>query len=93
MEKEASLLGSAGNYYLVHIEGRKYPALAVQGDSLKVLHETVVELADYISSEGGEDMKFAFRELSGTIESMISAFEQMSFHAGKDLPYVQDETT
>lgn len=37
----AAVLAVAGNYAVVQLEGRRHPALAVQGDSLNILYELV----------------------------------------------------
>lgn len=86
MENRANLLATSGNYHLVQIAGRAYPAFAIQGDSLKILHEAVIELSGYAST-AGEDAEFALREISETVGGMVAAFEEMSRSAGKGLPY------
>ncbi|WP_327187431.1 DUF6959 family protein [Streptomyces sp. NBC_01334] len=45
-EISAAVLAVSGIYAVVRLPNRVYPALAVQGDSLKVLQEAVDELAE-----------------------------------------------
>lgn len=87
MGKSVTFLGVAGNYSLVQIEGRKFPALAIQGDSVKVLHDVVSELTEALAVEDAESAAFAAREIAETVASMVTTFEALSEAAGRPLPY------
>ncbi|KUN42090.1 DUF6959 family protein [Streptomyces longwoodensis] len=85
----ATLLAVLGNYSVVQVEGRRYPALAVQGDTLKVLQEAVEGLAAELDAGDVEDAKFSLAEIQEQIASMLSAYEAVSRDAGLGLPYVR----
>ncbi|MET9849047.1 DUF6959 family protein [Streptomyces ossamyceticus] len=88
-EKTATVLAVSGNYAVVRVADRRYPALAVQGDSLKVLAEAVEELAGHLGSGDLEEAGFALAEIRSTVSSMMSTYESASSEAGFDLPYVR----
>jgi hypothetical protein len=83
----AAVLTVTGNYAVVHLEGRRYPALAVQGDSLKILHGIIEELADNLDSGDLDEASFSLREIQSTVSSMVAAYEVASTETGFDLPY------
>ncbi|MDQ0683470.1 hypothetical protein QFZ66_006115 [Streptomyces sp. B4I13] len=88
-ESSATVLAASGNFAVVRLPDRRYPALAVQGDSLKVLQETVEELASYLGSGDLEEAGFSLAEIRSTVSSMLSTYETASNEAGFDLPYVR----
>lgn len=88
-ETSAALLAVSGNYAVIQLPNRRYPALAVQGDSLKVLQETIEELAGNLDSEDLEEAGFAFREIQSAVSAMLSVYESALSEAGVELPYVR----
>ena len=85
----ATVLGLSGNYAIVQIEGRHYPALAMQGDSLKILQGAVEELAGYIQSRDLAEAAFSVDQIQSTVASMLSLYEETLRRAGLGLPYVK----
>ncbi|WP_164704447.1 DUF6959 family protein [Blastococcus litoris] len=67
-------LGVRGNVQLVHGEGRRFPGLLVQGDTLFNLLEEL---------ESGAPDPHAVE----TVRSWLSAYEEMMAEHGLDLPY------
>ncbi|MFM9554146.1 MULTISPECIES: DUF6959 family protein [Streptomyces] len=88
-ETSATVLAVSGNYAVVGLPNRRYPALAVQGDSLKVLQEAVEELSEHLGSGDLEEAGFSLGEIRSTVASMLSTYESASREAGFDLPYVR----
>jgi hypothetical protein len=88
-ETLAAVLAVSGNYTVVRLPNRQYPALAVQGDSLKVLQEAVEELVGHLGSRDLEEAAFSLEEIRSTVSSMLSTYESASSEAGFDLPYVR----
>ncbi|MGW1407502.1 DUF6959 family protein [Streptomyces sp. NPDC002403] len=88
-EIAAAVLAVSGNYAVVHLEGRRYPALAVQGDSLKILHEIIEELAGNLESGDLGEASFPLGEIQSAVSSMVSAFEAASAENGFELPYAR----
>ncbi|QMU69866.1 hypothetical protein [Streptacidiphilus sp. P02-A3a] len=83
----AELLARDGNRCLVRIPGRKHSALAIQGDSLKVLQSNVLELAQAMAEEDWENARFSIDEVSAAMDSLIASYEGMSRQVGSPLPY------
>lgn len=86
-KKRIELLAVSGNCAVVHVGDRLYPALAVQGDSLKILQAVINELAGNLRSGEMEDAEFALLEIQSTVSSMMSFYEETVTAAGFDLPY------
>ncbi|MPY62784.1 DUF6959 family protein [Streptomyces spongiae] len=84
----AAVLAASGNYAVIQLEGRQYPAAALQGDSLKSLHEVVEELSENLRSGDLDDAKFALEEIQTVVASLKSFYEETLTGAGIDLPYV-----
>jgi hypothetical protein len=91
-EEAAEVLGSAGNYALVQLPSRRYPALSIQGDSLKCLQESVRELAAAIGSGDVEEVSHPLREVVEQITGMVESYEVLSARAGRELPYPGEGT-
>ncbi|MCX5417293.1 hypothetical protein [Streptomyces sp. NBC_00059] len=85
----AAVLAVAGNYAVVQLEGRRHPALAVQGDSLNILYGVIEELAENLESGDLDEAGFSLREIRSTVSSMVSAYEVASAEIGFDLPYAR----
>ncbi|GAB4585035.1 DUF6959 family protein [Nocardia sp. IFM 10818] len=84
---EAQLLETQGDYSLVSWEGRRFPGLTIQGDSLHLLKETLQEAEAELSNRNIDDALFAVREALEKVESMESAYGQMMAKRGMKLPY------
>lgn len=87
-EITAAVLAESGNFSVIRLDGRRYPSAAVQGDSLKVLHEVVEELSEHLHSGDLDEAKYAFAEIQATISSLKSFYEETLRDAGVELPYV-----
>ncbi|MPY53085.1 DUF6959 family protein [Streptomyces acidicola] len=84
----AAVLAVSGNYSVIQLEGRRYPAAALQGDSLKSLHEVVEELSENLRSGDLDDAKFALEEIQTVVSSLKGVYEEALAGAGITLPYV-----
>ncbi|WP_424210832.1 DUF6959 family protein [Streptomyces sp. BI20] len=76
-----------GNYSVIQVPGRNHPAVAIQGDSLKILQETVRELSDCLAVENLQEARFPLQEIIDTLAEMISVYESAARRSGFDLPY------
>nr|WP_163016924.1 hypothetical protein [Streptomyces chartreusis] len=86
-QNAAPVLAISGNYAVVHIVGRRYPALAIQGDSLKILQGVIRDLSDSLESGDVGEAKFTLEEIESTVSSMTSLYEEASRRVGFELPY------
>ena len=86
-ENIARVYGRRGNYALAQLDGRKYPGLLIQGDSLKqveVLVDEVIELRQ--QGEAGE-FEEALQEVAEVIKGLVGSYESMMGEAQLRLPY------
>lgn len=88
-ETSATVLAVSGNYTVIGLPNRRYPALAVQGDSLKVLQEAVEELAGHLGTGDLEEAGFSLGEIRSTVAAMLATYESASRDVGFELPYAR----
>ncbi|MBB4963440.1 DUF6959 family protein [Saccharothrix violaceirubra] len=81
------LLSVSGNYAVVHLDHRNFPALAIQGDSLKILQEAVEEFAECWDGGDVDDARYALAEVSETIRGMLLVYQEAAREQGFELPY------
>ncbi|MEV0341965.1 hypothetical protein AB0H49_23360 [Nocardia sp. NPDC050713] len=93
MEYDAKILDTDGIYSLVAWEGRRFPGLLMQGDSLSILLATLQEAASELRNGDVEDASFAVGEAVETVGSMIEAYERMMAACGRSLPYWRESGT
>ena len=87
MENEAQILDTLGNYSLIKWEGRKFPGLTIQGDSLHILREVLEEAESELTSGNSVDALFAVREALETVTGMDLSYREMMGKRGLRLPY------
>ncbi|WP_433591166.1 DUF6959 family protein [Nocardia sp. CA-145437] len=87
MDEPAQLLGVQGNYSLVRWEGRKFPGLSIQGDSLHILREVLEEAESELTCGSLEDALFALREALDTVIAMDLSYQEMMGQRNLPLPY------
>ncbi|WP_439957245.1 DUF6959 family protein [Nocardia inohanensis] len=76
------MVGLRGNYALIRWEGRKFPSLSIQGDSLAIFAETLAEAGAELARGNLEDAAFALLEGSRTVTDMRKAYEEMVSEVG-----------
>ncbi|MFD9306822.1 DUF6959 family protein [Streptomyces sp. NPDC060048] len=86
-EGTAAVLKIAGNYAVVQVEGRRFPAAAIQGDSLKILQGLLQELSENLDAGDAEEARFPLAEIESVISGMLSVYEDASRSYGFKLPY------
>lgn len=87
MEYDAKIMATEGGYSLVSWEGRKFPGLTIQGDSLHILLEVLQEAAEALRNGPIEDVESSLGEAIEIVGSMVAAYEFMMASRGKELPY------
>ncbi|CAL9660522.1 hypothetical protein SUDANB95_06957 [Actinosynnema sp. ALI-1.44] len=87
MTEPAEVLAIEGNYAVVHVPGRNFPALAIHGDSLSVLEDSVRELTGLLAAGDVGEAWHALEEVSATVRAMLATYEQASRDRGFKLPY------
>ncbi len=76
---------------IVHMPGRKYPAVAVQGDSLSILLSHVEEATEALTKRDFPTMRCELVMLDEALRSWLVAYERTLKQHGFDLPYVRSE--
>ncbi|MGV9412104.1 DUF6959 family protein [Nocardia sp. NPDC003693] len=87
MTYEATILATAGQHTLVQWEGRRFPGVTIQGDSLSILVAAAEEAEAELARGNAEDAGFALAEVREALTDMQRAYEAMMASVGKDLPY------
>ncbi|RFU87971.1 hypothetical protein DY218_04240 [Streptomyces triticagri] len=81
------IMMQSGNYTTIRIPGRAFPALAIQGDSLKLLQLAVSELGAELSRGNLDEATYAMNEVRNSLEDMVAVYEEACLRAGQELPY------
>lgn len=87
MDEPARILGVQGNYSLVKWEGRRFPGLSIQGDSLNILRGVLEEAESELTCGSLEDALFAVREALDTVVAMDLSYREMMGQHNLQLPY------
>ncbi|MEU1427177.1 hypothetical protein ABZ412_08875 [Nocardia sp. NPDC005746] len=87
MDEPAQILGVQGNYSLVRWEGRRFPGLSIQGDSLHILRGVLEEAESELTCGSLEDALFAVREALDTVIAMDLSYQEMMGQRNLPLPY------
>ncbi|MFE5284817.1 DUF6959 family protein [Nocardia sp. NPDC056611] len=87
VDEPAQLLGVQGNYSLVRWEGRRFPGLSIQGDSLHGLRSVLEEAESELTVGSLEDALFAVREALDTVIEMDLCYQEMMGQRNLKLPY------
>ncbi|WP_373281082.1 DUF6959 family protein [Nocardia niigatensis] len=87
MEDKARILDTLGNYSLIKWEGRKFPGLTIQGDSLRILREVLEKAESELARGSVADALFAVREALETVAGMDLSYQEMMEKRGLRMPY------
>jgi hypothetical protein len=74
---------------IVHMPGRRYPAVAMQGDTMSVWLEHVEEARAAFARGNLEEMQIELRMLEEKMRSASDAYEVALKKHGFDLPYMR----
>ncbi|GLY50302.1 hypothetical protein [Lentzea sp. NBRC 102530] len=83
----AEVLAVDGNFAVVQLPGRNFPAAAIQGDSLSVLRDTIKELSGCLAEGDLDEAEHPLAEIESVISAMMSTYEDASRERGFKLPY------
>lgn len=87
MEYKARVLDTQGDYSLVGWEGRRFPGLSIQGDTLRTVLEALAEAESELTRGNAEDALYAVREAREKVQGMSLSYEEMMSNVGFKLPY------
>lgn len=85
---EVTLLSRAGNAAVVHLPGRAFPGVNLQGDSLSVLRTHLAEAAEALRATPGDadaldELDYVVRELN----ELLAYYERVLAQHGMRRPY------
>ncbi|HUJ27242.1 MAG TPA: hypothetical protein VLW85_14555 [Myxococcales bacterium] len=82
----AVILDDTSNAAVVHLSGRRFPGIVIQGDTLKTLHDDVVEAMTALHTpDAGDVLGAAERKLA----DLVSHYEAVLSSRSIELPYVK----
>ena len=87
------LLEPPGNRGVVHFAGRRYPALAVQGDTFSALRDSALRAQERLSSDDVEGCAEELEGLIATLRDALTHYERVLRDRGFNVPYGNPETT
>lgn len=84
---EATVLSDAINVAIVQLPGRRFPASAIQGDSLANLHSLARDLRRRASRSTDEELAETATELHELLHARLLHYQQVLLANGRALPY------
>lgn len=82
---EVGLLGNASNAAVIHLPGRRFPGILIQGDTLRNLLQMAVNVADKL--EPGSPERDGAEELRVELQAKFDEYDRCLRSLGLDLPY------
>jgi len=80
-------LSDASNYAVIRLPERRFPALLIQGDSLKVMADLAREIQQMVKSAPDDELRAAAEELWEQLSSRVAHYEQTLSKEQLPLPY------
>ncbi|WP_428304808.1 DUF6959 family protein [Lacipirellula sp.] len=74
MSVEVKLIGDANNSQVVHVAGRRFPGVVVQGDSLSNLVDLASEIIRLLKSNEIDEAKDTAEELHGLLSARLQIY-------------------
>jgi hypothetical protein len=82
------LLDLAGNFAIVHLPGRRYPALTLQGDTLNSLLQSAADAQKALESGGVSKAAFELEKLVDRLEELRTYYAAVLVANGhEELPW------
>lgn len=87
-EDGAPILARAGNWAVVHLPGRRFPGLHLQGDTLAAMRTQLADAARVLRGDPAD--AHALDEVDDVVEEMsalLAYYEQVLAERGSERPY------
>lgn len=78
------------NSGIVHMPGRRFPAVAIQGDSLSIMFGTALSFLEHAKESGNEDLYYEALELAEKLQNHLLRYESVLDKEGFEKPYMTD---
>ena len=85
--KEIQMYDHISNSGIVHMPGRRFPAVAIQGDSLSNMLLTALELMEKGKEFQDEDLYYGSLELAERLRDHLAHYEEILKKEGFKKPY------
>ena len=86
--EEIKLYDHVSNSGIVHMPGRRFPAVAIQGDSLSNMLTTALELMEKGKNYQDEDLYYGSLELAERLRDHLAHYEEVLEKEGFEKPYL-----
>ncbi|MEU7650777.1 hypothetical protein AB0C42_15645 [Micromonospora taraxaci] len=77
--RETKLIDRAGNWAVVQVEGRRFPAICIQGDT----YASLVKLIEGVQGQLGDDLE----ELRDELLAIRMYYEDVLRRTDREIPY------
>lgn len=89
--KKVDMIDNVVNCPVVQVEGRSYPGVVIQGDSLFSLYRAAEKLLSSINADGETYDYDAAEFLHDSLKEYLSVYEEVLGKKGMELPFVKPE--
>jgi hypothetical protein len=86
-QTSASILSHGSNSAIVHLPGRKFPAVASQEDSLSIMLSQANFFAKFFLDEKNEELYFEALDLALKLQAHLTHYEDVLVKRGMTIPY------
>ena len=80
-------LSDASNYSVIRSPGRRFPAILVQGDSLRTMADLAGEIQEMVKRSSNDELRATVDELVEQLQSRVKHYEQVMADEHLPLPY------
>ena len=87
---EIKLYDHVPNSGIVHLPGRWFPAVAIQGDSLSIMFGTALSFMEHAKESDNEDLYYEALELAEKLQNHLLRYESVLANEGFEKPYMTD---
>ena len=87
---DLELWSPATNSAVVRVPGRRFPGVVIQGDSLSILFDLAMYLAERLPEASDEELRGAADDLAEKLFAHVKNYETVLQARGLSLPYTRD---
>jgi type VI protein secretion system component VasF len=80
-------LSDASNYAVIKLPERRFPALLIQGDSLKIMAELAADIQNMVNKMPDPELRATAAELTRELTSRVEHYERILAEEHLPLPY------
>jgi hypothetical protein len=92
MAHQAKLLTPPANFAVVQLPDRQYPGVIFQGDTLRSLVASIIEMQQLPAEQNLDDLKDEIQSLLQNLSAVQRSYERVCSEQGIELPYTRQES-